>query len=104
MGLQALFCEPILEQQYLDPGYSGHANDVWRVRTATEEVVVRALRRDEAEGPFWDGCHNLFGIDPRVLADQSPLNAMLAALSPIPVPRVLRHGDVDGRAAIVVEH
>ena len=54
--LQALFCEPILEQQYLDPGYSGHANDVWRVRTATEEVVVRALRRDEAEGPFWDGC------------------------------------------------
>ena len=42
--LQGLFAEPILEQTYLDPGYSDHASDVWRVRTEREEVVVRIPR------------------------------------------------------------
>ena len=108
MNLQSLFEEPILEQTYLDPGYSGHASDVWRVRTAAEEVVVRASRvgSDQTGGTlfeFWWGSHHLFGIDPRRVFDLEPLNALLNQVSPIPAPRVLRKGRIDGRAFVVVE-
>ncbi len=103
MNLQPLFDEPILEQLYLDPGYSGHANDVWLVRTSHEQVVVRAFR-GVLEGPFWEGCRYLFGIDPSRLFNLEPLNALLARCSPIPVPRVLRKGVVDGRQCVVVEY
>ena len=108
MDLQPLFSEPILEQAYLDPGYSGHASDVWRVRTASEEVVVRASRvGGGAMGgtlfEFWWGCHHLFGIDPRRVFDLGPLNDLLNRVSPLPAPRVLREGFVEGRPCVVVE-
>ena len=101
--LQALFDEPILEQTYLDPGYSGHASDVWLVRTASGEAVARAFRWGGPGGPFWSGCHQLFGIDPSRVFDLEPLNASIAEVSPIPAPRVLRKGIVDVRQWVVVE-
>ena len=102
--LQALFDEPILEQSYFDPGYSGHASDVWLVRTASGSAVARAFRWGEPGGPFWSGCRYLFGIDPSRVFDLEPLNAQLAEISPIPAPRVLRKGVLDGREWVVVEH
>lgn len=45
----------------------------------------------------------LFGIDPGRIAALGPLNALLASLSSIPVPRVLRSGVCGGRRCIVVE-
>lgn len=104
VDLHALFADPILEQTLLDPGYSGHTNDVWLVRTAREEVVVRVVRlRGELEDPFWWGCRRLFGVDPRRLHDLRPLNALLCRLSPVPAPQVLRHGWIAGRQYAVVE-
>ena len=102
--LQALFDEPILEQTYFDAGYSGHASDVWLVRTAGGSAVARAIRWSELGGSFWSGCHHLFGIDPRRVFDLEPLNAQLAQISPIPAPRVLRKGVLDGREWVVVEY
>jgi Ser/Thr protein kinase RdoA (MazF antagonist) len=102
MNLQGLFDQPILEQMSLDPGYSGHANDVWRVRTSSETAIVRAFR-GQPEGPFWDGCRALFGIDPADTFHLESLNRLLAGISPIPVPRVLRKSVVDGRRCVVVE-
>jgi aminoglycoside phosphotransferase (APT) family kinase protein len=102
--LQALFDEPILEQTYFDPGYSGHASDVWLVRTASGSAVARAIRSSELDGSFWSGCHHLFGIDPRRVFDLEPLNALLAEISPIPAPRVLCKGILDGREWVVVEY
>jgi Phosphotransferase enzyme family len=102
-NLQALFDEPILEQVYLDPGYSGHASDVWLVRTAKGEAVARAFRWGGPGGPFWCGCHHLFGIDPSRIFDLEPLNAQLAKISPIPTPRVLRKDVLDRRQWVVVE-
>ncbi len=104
MNLQALFASPIVEQVYLDPGYSGHASDVWRVTTTQEAVIVRAVREGKVSGPFWQGCQSLFGINPRHIFDLARLNAVLARLSPIPVPQVLRKGVLAGRAWVVVEH
>lgn len=105
MNLQALFSAPIVEQIYLDPGYSGHASDVWRVQTTREVVVVRSLREtEELAGPFWKGCHSLFGLDPKRLFDLEPVNARLAQLYPIPVPQVLRKGLVGNRPYVVVEY
>lgn len=105
MNLQSLFSAPIVEQTYLDPGYSGHASDVWRVQTTREVVVVRSLREtEELAGPFWKGCHSLFGLDPRRLFDLEPINAILAQLSSIPVPQVLRKGLVGGQPYAVVEY
>jgi hypothetical protein len=108
MDLQPLFDARIREQTYLDPGYSGHASDVWLVRTATEEAVVRASRVGGGQPggtmyEFWWGCHHLFGIDPRRVFDQEPLNACLNRVSPIPAPRVLRKGHLEGRPVVVVE-
>jgi hypothetical protein len=54
--------EPILEQTYLDPGYSDHATDVVHVRTSREEAVVRMPRfmeGDEPEGDFGLGLYHL---------------------------------------------
>lgn len=105
VNLQALFSAPIVEQTYLDPGYSGHASDVWRIQTTQEVVIVRSLREtEELAGPFWKGCHSLFGLDPKRLFDLEPVNAKLAQLCPIPVPQVLRKGLVDGRPYVVVEY
>jgi aminoglycoside phosphotransferase (APT) family kinase protein len=52
---------------------------------------------------FWWGCHHLFGIDPRRVFDLEPLNACLNRVSPIPAPRVLRQGHLEGRPFVVVE-
>lgn len=104
VDLQAIFHEPIPEQVYLDPGYSGHANDVWKVRTPSETVVVRAYRWGEPGGPFWGGCNALFGLDPSQSSRLEAINAFLRPISPIPVPRVLRTGELDGRQYVVVEH
>jgi hypothetical protein len=102
--LQALFDEPILEQTYFDPGYSGHASDVWLVRTASGAAVARAFRWGGPGGPFWSGCHHLFGVDPSRVFDLEPLNARLTQLSPISAPRVLHKGVLDGREWVVVEY
>jgi fructosamine-3-kinase len=102
--LQGLFDEPILEQTYFDPGYSGHASDVWLVRTPSGAAVARAIRGSELGGSFWSGCRHLFDIDPRRVFDLEPLNAQLAEISPIPAPRVLRKGILDSRQWVVVEY
>ncbi len=105
LPLQLLFAEPIIAQRYLDPGYSGHGSDVWYVQTTREEVVVRAFRWGSPGGPFWGGCHHLFGIDPSSIFDLEPLNAMLGRLSPIPVPRVRKKVRLaDEQACVVVDY
>jgi hypothetical protein len=105
MNLQPLFADPILEQVYLDPGYSGHASDVWRVRTTSEAVVVRAFRWADYDqkGPFWGGLGSFFGIDPARIFDLEPLNDLLCRVSPVPAPRVLRKATLESRDCIVVE-
>jgi hypothetical protein len=104
LDLQPLFAAPILAQVALEPAYPDHTNDVWRVRTAAEDVIVRAPRpAQELVSPFWWGCRQLFGLDPGRPATLAPLNAQLARLSPLPVPLVLRTGEVAGRRCAVVE-
>ena len=104
LDLQPLFTAPIREQVALDPAYSDHTNDVWHVRTADEDVIVRAPRpADELVSPFWWGCRQLFGLDPGHLERLAPLNAQLARLSPLPVPLVQRTGAVAGRQCAVME-
>ena len=105
LDLQPLFPEPILAQAPYPAAYSDHTNDVWRVRTATEEAVVRVPRpAAELASPFWWGARALFGIDPTRPHRLAALNARLAALSPLPIPRVLRVGRCTGRDCLVMEH
>lgn len=102
--LRGLFSEPILEQTYLDPGYSDHASDVWLVRTEREEVVVRIPRFTGAPlGEFGLGVQRLFGVNLRSVYDLEAINELVCEISPIPAPRVLRKGVVDGRPCVVVE-
>lgn len=104
LDLQPLFTTPICEQVALDPAYPDHTNDVWHVKTADEDVIVRAPRpADELVSPFWWGCQELFGLNPSCPARLAPLNAQLARLSPLPVPLVLRTGAVAGRRCAVME-
>lgn len=104
MDLQPLFPDKILEQVALDPGYSGHASDVWLVRTCNEEVVVRASRLNgDPANDFWWGAWRVFGIDPRRVFDMEIVNRYLSQLSPIPVPRVIRKEWLEGRPYVLVE-
>lgn len=104
MDLQSLFLAPILRQEYLNAGRTGHTNDVWRIQTAQETVILRASREEgNFAGPFWVGCEALFGIDPRNTFAIEAVNTSLAAASPIPVPQVLRKGIADGRPYVIVE-
>lgn len=103
MDLQFLFEEPILQIEELSPGYDDHASDVWLVKTATQEVVVRTSRMiEEPSNDFWWGCKRLFGIDPRNVHALDAVNNVLNGLGSIPVPRVIGNGVLD-REYVVVE-
>lgn len=102
-NLQELFDRPILEQDELDPGVEDHGSLVVRVRTSREHVIVRAFRRDAVEGPFWGNLQTLFGVNPLVASEVVPIHSLLAAISPIPVPRVLRVGTAEDREWLVVQ-
>jgi aminoglycoside phosphotransferase (APT) family kinase protein len=101
--LQDLFVERIYEQVELDSGFDDHGSSVFRVRTASEHVVVRSFRDELAQGPFWGCLHELFGVDPRATSEVVGLHALLSTISPIPVPRVLRVGEAADRTWLVVE-
>ncbi|TDQ36608.1 hypothetical protein [Aureibacillus halotolerans] len=104
MKLQHLFKEGILQCRALSPGYEGHASDVWLVRTPKQEVVVRASRMmGEPSSPFWWGCQQLFGIDPRRVHQLENINNALQELKEIPVPRVLQKGFIGQRECVIVE-
>lgn len=45
--LKQLFTVPILSVQTLHPGYEDHASDVFLVKTASEEVIVRSSKITE---------------------------------------------------------
>jgi len=103
-NLQKLFNEPIERTVYLDPGYSGHASDVWLVKTALQEQIVRSSRWTEAPSrEFWWGCYDLFGIDPRHKRYFKANLAMLDTVADIPVPRVLRHAVEEEKEYLIVE-
>ncbi len=106
--LEALLGEQVRSVRALDPGYSGHTNDVWLVTTVGEQVVVRApaggaWAPEPWSEPFWWGAHHLFGLDPRRLGDLGILSARISALGPLPVPCVLRQGMLGGRHCVVVQ-
>ncbi|MCC3377332.1 aminoglycoside phosphotransferase family protein [Cohnella sp. REN36] len=102
--LQPLFRDPIERVTILDPGYSGHASDVWSVRTVSEERVVRSSRWREAPShEFWGGCYDLFGIDPRRMRHFAANARMLGSTGGIPAPRVLAHATMEEREYLVVE-
>ncbi|MEK5057935.1 phosphotransferase [Paenibacillus sp. FSL H7-0326] len=102
--LQHLFYEPIERITYLDPGYSGHASDVWLVKTAREECVVRTSRLTEAPTrEFWWGCLNLFGIDPRRMRHFEANADMLGSILGIRAPRVHSRAVIESKEYLVVE-
>ncbi|WP_274648813.1 phosphotransferase family protein [Paenibacillus humicola] len=102
--LQQLFRDPIERIAYLDPGYSGHASDVWLVKTAREERIVRTSRLAEAPArEFWWGCCDLFGIDPRFMRHFEANAAMLGAIPGIPAPRVYARTVIESKEYLVVE-
>lgn len=103
LELQFLFEDPIKEIQELSPGYSGHASDVWLVKTLSQEFVVRASRlKEEPNNDFWWGCKNTFGIDPRNVFALENVNDTLIKISSIPIPKVMNKGKTT-REYVVVE-
>ncbi|MBS4174384.1 phosphotransferase [Bacillus sp. FJAT-49736] len=103
MELQFLFQEPIKEIHELSPGYSGHASDVWLVKTKNQEVVVRASRlTEEPNNDFWWGIKHTFGIDPRNVLELESVNNKLKKITSIPIPAVIGKGK-STREYVVVE-
>lgn len=102
--MRKIFGEPIEQVTKFDPGYSGHASDVWLVKTASGEYVVRSSIWTEAPSrEFWWGCYDLFGIDPRYMRHFAANAAMLRSIADIPAPRVLAHEVIEGKEYLVVE-
>jgi aminoglycoside phosphotransferase (APT) family kinase protein len=95
---------PVIELRALDPGYSGHGSDVWLVRTAAEEMIIRSSRlREEPDHEFWWGLKALFGVDPRDLIHFEAGLKLLRGIPDIPVPRVLGRKQLQGREYLAVE-
>ncbi len=85
--LQQLFASPILSIQTLHPGYEEHASDVFLVKTAFEEVIVRSSKMtEEPNNDFWWGCKNLFGIDPRNVHHLEHIHELLKKHTTCPYP------------------
>ena len=104
MQLQRLFEEEIEDMELQDPGYSGHASNVWIVRTLSGESVVRSSRLEqEPDHEFWWGCHFLFGIDPRYMIHFEKNSELLNTIPDIPAPKILSKAELDGKEYLVVE-
>ena len=96
--------EPIVELLALDPGYSGHGSDVWLIRTAASEMIVRSSRlREEPDHEFWWGLKQLFGVDPRDMIHFEANLKLLGGIPDIPVPQVLVRKSLHGREYLAVE-
>lgn len=96
--------EPVVEVRALDPGYSGHGSDVWLVRTAAGERIIRSSRlQEEPDREFWWGLKALFGVDPRDMDHLEAALGLLGGVPGIPVPRVLARAKVNGREYLAVE-
>lgn len=103
-NLQLLLNEPIMDAKILDPGYSEHASDVWLVKTATNEVIVRSSRLNcEPDHEFWWGCNFLFGIDPRYMIYFEHNAAFLKRISDIPVPEIIARKSVHDKEYLIVQ-
>ncbi|MCU5377377.1 nitrate reductase [Bacillus cereus] len=102
--LQQLFTSPILSVQTLHPGYEDHASDVFLVKTAAEEVIVRSSKMvEEPNNDFWWGCKNLFGIDPRNVLHLEAVHTLLQAHTHLPIPTILEKHILNGREFVVAE-
>ncbi|MDF4755976.1 hypothetical protein P3527_24310, partial [Vibrio parahaemolyticus] len=102
--LQQLFASPILSIQTLHPGYEEHASDVFLVKTAFEEVIVRSSKMtEEPNNDFWWGCKNLFGIDPRNVHHLEHIHELLKKHTNLPIPTILRKHVLNGRKFVSVE-
>lgn len=102
--LQQLFASPILSVQTLHPGYEDHASDVFLVKTAFEEVIVRSSKMtEEPNNDFWWGCKNLFGIDPRNVHQLETVHTLLQEHTNLPIPTILEKHILNGREFVVVE-
>jgi histidinol-phosphate phosphatase family protein len=90
IDFQKYFDEEIEEITMLNPGYEDHGSDIWNVRTASGEYIVRASRmQDEPQNEFWWGCKKIFGIDPRNVHEMEGINVQIARQNSFPVPEVL---------------
>ncbi|HDR4899112.1 nitrate reductase [Bacillus cereus] len=102
--LQQLFASPILSIQTLHPGYEEHASDVFLVKTAFEEVIVRSSKMtEEPNNDFWWGCKNLFGIDPRNVHHLEHIHELLKKHTNLPIPSILQKHVLNGRKFVSVE-
>ncbi|MGZ9584510.1 phosphotransferase [Paenibacillus marinisediminis] len=102
---EVLLKDHIEEVRTLDPGYSGHASDVWYIKTASDEVIVRSSRlQTEPDNNFWWGCKYLFGIDPRHVQYMEAANTLFQPISTVPAPKIMKKVYESGREYIVVEH
>ncbi|MGH0541729.1 nitrate reductase [Bacillus cereus] len=102
--LQQLFTSPVLSVQTLHPGYEDHASDVFLVKTAAEEVIVRSSKMtEEPNNDFWWGCKNLFGIDPRNVYHLETVHTLLQEHTTLPIPTILEKHILNGREFVVVE-
>ena len=102
---EGLITEPIVRCRYMDPGYSGHASDVWLVETTLRDVVVRASRWSSVPDiDFWWGCWRLFGLDPTSGDTMEYAARILSGSTDVLCPRVLERKVLAGRQFLVVEH
>ncbi|MBE3642341.1 nitrate reductase [Bacillus cereus] len=102
--LQQLFASPILSIQTLHPSYEEHASDVFLVKTAFEEVIVRSSKMtEEPNNDFWWGCKNLFGIDPRNVHHLELIHELLKKHTNLPIPTILQKHVLNGRKFVSVE-
>jgi aminoglycoside phosphotransferase (APT) family kinase protein len=100
---QDFITEPILECEYLDPGYSGHAADVWRVRTEKRAAALRIFNASAWNGPFWDGMRWLFHWLGDFRRKAAGRNRFLREAGGLPVPGVLAHGARNGLDYMLME-
>lgn len=100
---QDIIAEPILDCAYMDPGYSGHAADVWMVRTEKRTAALRIFNAGAWNGPFWDGMRWLFHWRGNFRQRVARRNRFLRQAGGLPVPGVLAHGARDGLDYLVME-
>lgn len=103
--LAPLFGDTYCSQQLIPVHHPGQANWVWRVDTTDGPYIVRTSRfADPPDEDFWQGALRLFGANTASLQGMLWAERVLRPVSPLPLPKILRQEQWQGRRYLIVEY
>lgn len=88
--LQSIFKETLLSAHPLHPGHES-TNDVYLVKTANSQYIVKVVKEPNKQSSFWRGLNLLFGVThENSIRNQEKLSEHINQFGIIPTPKIYK--------------